>query len=47
MTKQEKLEMIKKAITAIAQEPKLDPQAKKRGMKTLKEAYLRYPQSVN
>ena len=47
MTKQEKLNMIKQAIAAIAQDPKLDPKAKERGMKSLKDAYRLHSQALN
>jgi|GEM_PF-538002 len=42
MTKQEKLSMIKSAIVALAQNPALDANAKKRGIKSLKAAYHKY-----
>ena len=46
MTKQEKLNMIKQAISDCS-DPKLDPKAKERGMKSLKDAYRRHSQALN
>ncbi len=47
MTKQEKLSMIKRAMITIAQNKSLNKNAKKRGLESLKQAYLRNSGSNN
>ncbi|HOB09414.1 MAG: hypothetical protein WAP20_07600 [Limnochordia bacterium] len=41
MTRQEKLKMIKNAMIALAQDKRLDREAKKRGLISLGKAYRR------
>jgi len=47
MTKQEKLSMIKRAMITIAQNKSLNKNAKRRGLESLKQAYLKNYSSNN
>lgn len=47
MTKKEKLSMIKRAMITIAQNKSLNKNAKRRGLESLKQAYLKNYSSNN
>ncbi|MDI9420462.1 MAG: hypothetical protein GX228_09950 [Firmicutes bacterium] len=47
MTRQEKIKMIKNAMITLAQDKKLKPEAKKRGLLSLCRAYRRQLRELN
>ncbi|HHX01123.1 MAG TPA: hypothetical protein GX739_00480 [Firmicutes bacterium] len=47
MNRQEKLKMIKNAMITLAQDKKLNPEAKKRGLISLSKAYRRQLQELD